>query len=368
MRRLVHPALACSLALLLGSGCFTATRVEKRLQRITVDSEPTEAELVQITNQGEIALGKTPAAFQVPYEVKAERIHSGWWWTGIGLGLAGGVAGLVVRDNDDPTWAETGDYLLYGGVILAAFTATLWYLFGDKVLSEEVNQEMPVRLEARMPGFRGRPFDFKVPLEKPELVLPLAPAPAEPAPAGPAPLQPGTAAPGPGGPEAGAPAPAGPAPVEPAPAEPAPAEPSPAPGAPAPVAGPQRLAVLDLQDLSKKFDDATLFQVSEYLTARLASAPGLELVPRSQVRARLEVERKAGSACTDEACLFEVGRAVGADALVLTQLIRVGGRCALTGTRFDLARASAVRSAVQSIECKAEALLPGVDALAEQLR
>jgi len=66
MRRLVHPALACSLALLLGSGCFTATRVEKRLQRITVDSEPTEAELVQITNQGEIALARRPRPSRCP--------------------------------------------------------------------------------------------------------------------------------------------------------------------------------------------------------------------------------------------------------------------------------------------------------------
>ena len=70
------------------------------------------------------------------------------------------------------------------------------------------------------------------------------------------------------------------------------------------------LAVFDVEDKSGKIDREVLEQLSDYLATRLSELAGFQVVPRSDLRARL-AESKADSfrACFDEACQIELGKA-----------------------------------------------------------
>ena len=160
-----------------------------------------------------------------------------------------------------------------------------------------------------------------------------------------------------------------PAPVEATRSAPGPAT-APAPAAPirtlrtAPAAERQDpiAAVFTIRDMSGRFDARTVEQLTEYLSARVASTLRYKLVPREEIRRRLaEDKQESFRACYDESCQIEIGKALAANKSVAATLLQVGNRCAFTATVYDLKTEAADLATSVQTSCSEDALLDGVE-------
>jgi TolB-like protein len=141
---------------------------------------------------------------------------------------------------------------------------------------------------------------------------------------------------------------------------------------PAPVPAAQApgdvVAVFDVQDSTGRHRPDTLDSLSEYLATKMTEAASFQVVPRSQIRARLVAEKTASyKECFEQACQIELGKAVAARKSLSTRVLRIGDRCVLTATLFDLKSESAERAASAPNDCSAEGLMKAVDSVAAQL-
>jgi len=128
------------------------------------------------------------------------------------------------------------------------------------------------------------------------------------------------------------------------------------------------VAVFEVHDGSEgNVDKKTLAQLTTYLSARLSETAGWKIVPRDQLQVRLQDEKtKSFKECFDQTCQIELGKAVAAQKSLATTLLRVGDRCALTATLFDLKSETADRSTTVRTNCKDDDLMDAVDKISEQ--
>ncbi|HSA24008.1 MAG TPA: hypothetical protein P5076_21290, partial [Myxococcota bacterium] len=91
-------------------------------------------------------------------------------------------------------------------------------------------------------------------------------------------------------------------------------------GGPAPV-----VAVFDIQDASRMLPRAEdRDQLTEYLAAQLTELAGFRVVPRDQLRARLQQQKTVGyQQCYDQSCQIELGKAMAAEKSLSTKLLKV---------------------------------------------
>jgi hypothetical protein len=128
------------------------------------------------------------------------------------------------------------------------------------------------------------------------------------------------------------------------------------------------VAVFLIHDASGKFKPSILEQLTEYLASRLTELAGYSVVPRDQLRQRLD-EAKAESyqQCYDQSCQIELGRAVAAQRSLATNLLQVGNKCAISASLFDLKTEATAGAASVRTDCSDDALMDGVDQLAQKL-
>lgn len=142
---------------------------------------------------------------------------------------------------------------------------------------------------------------------------------------------------------------------------------APLPIAAAPSSGPI-VAVFDLEDSRQALKPGEVDQVTEYLAVKLTEKAGYRVIPRAQLRQRLVAEKtESYKECYDQACQIDLGRALAAQKSLSAKLLRIGERCALTATLFDLKSEAAERAASVTTNCTIEELIDGVDRLGEQL-
>lgn len=133
---------------------------------------------------------------------------------------------------------------------------------------------------------------------------------------------------------------------------------------PVPRLGPV-VAVFDMIDRSRKRD---LDQVTRYLQTALTQNLGYRVIPQDQVRARLVEEKKAGyRECYDQSCQIELGRALAAEKILVTELLQVGGECVVTATLFDLKTETSERAANARTGCSDSGLLSAIDQVVSRL-
>lgn len=150
-----------------------------------------------------------------------------------------------------------------------------------------------------------------------------------------------------------------------------PQEPSPEPPSqtkpPAPANAPI-VAIFDVEDLTRKVAAPARAQLTEYLTATAARTLGWRVVPRAQLKAELESEKaKSLSACVDEACQIELGKAVAAQQALATKILEVGKQCAVTSTLYDLKTEAVIAAASVKVACSTNDLLGSLDEVVQQL-
>lgn len=128
------------------------------------------------------------------------------------------------------------------------------------------------------------------------------------------------------------------------------------------------VAVFDVEDASKRLDEETRSSLSEYVAARMTEAGGYRVVPRDQMRMRLQQEKVQGyKACFDESCQIELGKALAAQRSMSTKILRVGAQCTVSATVFDLKTETTERAATAKGPCDPEALMASIDTLVSRL-
>jgi hypothetical protein len=128
------------------------------------------------------------------------------------------------------------------------------------------------------------------------------------------------------------------------------------------------VAVFDIQDSSQQFNKGTLDPLTDYLCTRVSQEAGYRVVPRQQLRERLMEEKKESyKVCYDEACQIELGKAISAQKSLATKIMRIGGKCAITASLYDLKTETTEKSASERTNCSEGDLMDGMDSIAKQL-
>jgi hypothetical protein len=127
-------------------------------------------------------------------------------------------------------------------------------------------------------------------------------------------------------------------------------------------------AVFDVEDPARVLDAATSAQLADYLGTRLSELGGYRVVPRRELQTQLRGSKQESlGGCYDEQCQIELGKAVAAQKILTSKVLRVGKSCALSGSIFDLRTESTDRSAAVRTSCSVDALLDASDQLLEKL-
>lgn len=128
------------------------------------------------------------------------------------------------------------------------------------------------------------------------------------------------------------------------------------------------VAVFDIQDSSGRFAKETIDPLTEYLIAKLTELSVYRIVPRDQLRQRLSQEKREGfKECYEQSCQIELGKALSASKSLSTRLIRVGSKCAITSTLYDLQTETSEKAVSVRTDCHDDALMAGIDNIALQL-
>ena len=128
------------------------------------------------------------------------------------------------------------------------------------------------------------------------------------------------------------------------------------------------VAIFDIQDSSQNLKNDVLAQLTEYLAAKVTQVAKYKVVPRSSIRKRLGTEkRETYKQCYDQTCQIEIGRELAAQKSLATKILRVGKRCAITSTLFDLKSATTEKAATVQTDCSKDSLMGGMDDVAGQL-
>ena len=110
--------------------------------------------------------------------------------------------------------------------------------------------------------------------------------------------------------------------------------------------------------LSKGFLDG----LADYLSSRLTESGAYQVVPRDQVKQRL-VQQKKGSykECYDQSCQIEIGKELAAEKTLSTKVIKLGNRCTVTLTFYDLKKSTTESAATQHGQCGENKVIESVD-------
>lgn len=120
-------------------------------------------------------------------------------------------------------------------------------------------------------------------------------------------------------------------------------------------------AVFNVEARGLAMDAGVLDRLGDYLSGRLAASGAFQVVPRSQVKARL-AEQKAESykACYDQTCQIELGRDLAAEKTVSVEIMRLGSRCMTNLSLYDLRTSTAEAAGAAEGGCSEEEVVESV--------
>jgi len=140
------------------------------------------------------------------------------------------------------------------------------------------------------------------------------------------------------------------------------AAPQPA-SAPAPRATKPVVVVFPVHDLSGQLGKPALKQLSEYLIAKLAEG-SYRVVPEDSIkRILVEEKKKSYRKCFDRTCQIELGKAVSANKMMATKVMKVGKECVVTAVLFDLKTEASEKAVTKKTACTAAGVMGAVDSI-----
>ncbi|MBW2702234.1 MAG: cell envelope integrity protein TolA [Deltaproteobacteria bacterium] len=127
------------------------------------------------------------------------------------------------------------------------------------------------------------------------------------------------------------------------------------------------VAVFDMEDKGSGLDAKVMVNLTDYLAVLLTEA-GYQIIPRDQIRARLKQQKnESHKACHDQSCQVEMGRELAAQKSLSTQIFKIGKKCQLTATFFDLRKAAADKAVRVKADCTEESLGEALEPLVLKL-
>jgi formylglycine-generating enzyme required for sulfatase activity len=128
------------------------------------------------------------------------------------------------------------------------------------------------------------------------------------------------------------------------------------------------VAVFDIQDSSKRFTAAILEDLTEYLSAKSTEIAGYNVVPRDQIKERLKQEvKKSYKTCFDQSCQIELGKELAAQKSLSTRIMKIGSKCSITATLYDLMRSASEKSATANVACTEDGMMTGITEIVQKL-
>lgn len=108
--------------------------------------------------------------------------------------------------------------------------------------------------------------------------------------------------------------------------------------------------------------------LTDVLAALLTRSGGFRVVPSEAIKKELTRSKLASySACVDESCQIELGKALAAEKVLRTQVIRQGSGCLTTATLYDLRTEASDRAAVAPSACTPAEFTRALARIAEEL-
>jgi|GEM_PF-6972703 hypothetical protein len=130
-----------------------------------------------------------------------------------------------------------------------------------------------------------------------------------------------------------------------------------------------RIAIFQVEDQTMALKPRVLRQLTNYLSSQIAEGGNFLVVPGSKIRERLLAKKKASyKACVDEKCQIEIGRELAANKSLSTQILKLGSKCVVIATLYDLRAAATERSTSQKGGCGADALVTSLEKTVAKLK
>ncbi|MDY0060976.1 MAG: hypothetical protein RBU45_14290 [Myxococcota bacterium] len=356
--------------LLASPGCTTRS-VRTDTQRLTIESQPPGTTLQRLDGE---RLGTTPLTLEETYSVEVEQPnHLGWLGVAAAAGLWAGSVYLIA-ETEQMGMGIAGLSLLTGPIV-AAFVSQLQV---ERRGVRENPATREVRLVAQLQGYETQELRVQVPASPPRVLLPMQPLPP------PRPVAPVASRQG----EVTVPVPTPDAAASRVPvAFAGTAEVSSGTGGLLTTGGGgfgsgglgttarirrrgarPVVAVFDMRDRRGLLDTEQLSQLTSYLVTRLTESAGFRVVPLVDVRRRVEEAKRRGQGDRfDPASQVALGRALAAEKAMGVEVLRVGRRCMLSATLWDLVAETSEAAASVESGCSPEELLQGLSRLAERI-
>jgi uncharacterized protein (TIGR02145 family) len=122
------------------------------------------------------------------------------------------------------------------------------------------------------------------------------------------------------------------------------------------------VAIFGVDAAKAKLSQDLVDQLPDYLATKLTESGKYQVIPREQVKDRLaEEKKKTYKKCYDQSCQIEIGKELAAEKTLSTKIMKLGSRCTVTLTLYDIRRATTESAASQHGGCKDDAVVESMD-------
>lgn len=130
-----------------------------------------------------------------------------------------------------------------------------------------------------------------------------------------------------------------------------------------------RVAVFDIEDQTNKLKREDILQLTNYLASQMAEGGIYKVVPGSQIKNQLtEKKKESYKSCYDQQCQIEIGRELAAQKLLATQILKVGTKCAVIATLYDLKSAATEKSNSEKCACTQDDFVAALEKTVAKLK
>ena len=129
-----------------------------------------------------------------------------------------------------------------------------------------------------------------------------------------------------------------------------------------------RVAVFELELRNVRLKASMAKILRDYLSDRLAATGRYRVVPGDKTRAALNREQlRSKSSCFAKSCQIRIGQALAADRSLSTRVMRIGRRCTVSATLYNLRTQVTEKGAAARGGCGEEALQEAIDKVVRKL-
>jgi len=127
------------------------------------------------------------------------------------------------------------------------------------------------------------------------------------------------------------------------------------------------VAVFDIEVKGLELDPDTLDRLVDWLST-LLTRRHYQVVPRSQLKQRIQAQKtESYKACYEESCQIEIGKELAAEKSLSTQVLKLGEKCKVLLTLFDLKRSASERAGQGEGPCSEDGVVKAMEAAVKDM-